>query len=101
MNRSALGLAISGALASAWLTVSVAVPPALADSPTASSTEVNALVQDVKAHKQMCDKVDSSQAALSRQCANEHAALVARQKRLGVSDETLNGKLKTRGWRWP
>jgi hypothetical protein len=49
----------------------------------------------------MCDKADSSQAAVFHQCANEHAALVARQKRLEVTDETLNGKLKTRGWRWP
>jgi hypothetical protein len=75
--------------------------PARAQTTAASPAQVDALIEDIKAHKQMCDNIDSSNAALVKQCANEQAALVARQQRLGISDDALNAKLKTRGWRWP
>jgi len=68
---------------------------------TASAAQVDALIADMKAHKELCDKVTPSQAQLYKQCSNETGLLVARQKALGLTDEALNDKLKTRGWRWP
>lgn len=68
---------------------------------TASAAQIDALVADMKAHKDLCDKVTPSQATLYQQCSNEKARLVARQQALGLTDDALNDKLKTRGWRWP
>ena len=67
----------------------------------ASSAQVDALVEDINAHKQLCGKVTDKHAALFHQCANEEASLIERQKELGVSNKDLNSKLQTRGWRWP
>jgi len=67
----------------------------------ASPSQVDALVEDINAHKQLCGKVTEKQAALFHQCSNEEASLLARQKQLGVSNQDLNSKLQTRGWRWP
>ena len=78
-----------------------AAPATDAQSAAPSSAQLDALIEDIKAHKEMCDKVDPGQAEQVKQCSNEQAALVARQKRLGVSNATVNAKLKTRGWRWP
>ncbi len=104
MARQPAGRAQVGALALGALLAIGAMSPALGQ-PTSggpTSAQVDALIQDIRAHKQMCDKVDPAQADLVRQCANEQAALLARQQRLGVSDEALNDKLKARGgWRWP
>jgi hypothetical protein len=66
-----------------------------------SSSQVDALVEDINAHKQLCGKVTDKQSALFHQCANEETSLLARQKELGVSNKDLNSKLQTRGWRWP
>jgi hypothetical protein len=78
---------------------------AQADNSAASSAQVATLVDEIKAHFTLCDPVGPSQATLYQQCANEKAGLVARQKQLGVSDETINAKLTngaaTRGQRWP
>jgi len=98
-RQSKLVLSCLAALAPSMLAVGAL--PARAEPAAASSAQIDSLIQDIKAHKQMCDKVDPSNADQAKQCANEHNGLVARQKRLGISDETLNGKLKTRGWRWP
>lgn len=65
---------------------------------SASSAQIDSLIEDIKAHKQACDDAAPSPTAF---CANEKAALVARQKRLDLSDDALNDKLITRGWRWP
>lgn len=81
------------------LMLSTTSSPAWADAPT--SAQIDALIEDINAHKQLCDTVTSAQEALYKQCANEQASLVARQQQLGVSDDALNGKLKSRGWRWP
>ena len=67
----------------------------------ASVAQVDALVEDIDAHEQMCNGVSAAQARLYQQCTNEKAALVARQKLLGESDDALNGRLQSRGWRWP
>jgi hypothetical protein len=75
--------------------------PAYAQSSALSSGQVEALVEDIGAHKQLCDKVTSSQTELFKECADQKTSLVARQQKLGVSDDSLNSKLKTRGWRWP
>jgi hypothetical protein len=95
-------LAVFPACAAVLGSLLVIAPPPTARAQTAASpAQVDALIQDIKAHEQMCGKVDPGQAALSEQCANEHASLLARQKTLGVSDDALNARLKTRGWRWP
>jgi hypothetical protein len=68
---------------------------------TATPAQVDALIEDINAHKQLCDKVQPSETELFQQCAKQQATLVARQQKLGVSNDVLNSKLKTRGWRWP
>jgi hypothetical protein len=78
-----------------------ALPLVVSAQTSPSSSQVDALVEDINAHKQLCDKVTSKQAALFHQCSNEEASLLARQKELGVSNQDLNSKLQTRGWRWP
>jgi hypothetical protein len=76
-----------------------AVPSLAQGNNTAASTaQIDSLIADIKAHKQSCDDSVPKPTAF---CANEKAELVARQKRLGLSDNTLTDKLKTRGWRWP
>ena len=67
----------------------------------ATSAQINALIEDINAHKQLCDKVQASETELFQQCARQQTTLIARQKKLGVSNDELNSKLKTRGWRWP
>jgi outer membrane murein-binding lipoprotein Lpp len=101
MRSLVFGLIAVCAAASGSLLLSGGPSPARAQTPEASPAQIDSLIEDIKAHKQMCDKVDASQEALVRQCNNEQTALVARQQRLGISDEALNAKLKTRGWRWP
>jgi hypothetical protein len=78
-----------------------ALPIAVSAQNSPSSSQLDALVEDINAHKQLCDKVTAKQAALFHQCSNEEASLLARQKQLGVSNNDLNSKLQTRGWRWP
>jgi hypothetical protein len=77
--------------------------PAWADTTPPDTSAIDALVEDISAHKQLCATVTPSQAGLYKQCSNEQASLAARQKALGLTDEALNGnpKLKSRGWRWP
>lgn len=76
--------------------------PALADNQTQpSQQQINSLVADITAHKQACGNVTASQPVDFKRCNNEQAQLVDRQKRLGLSDDALNGKLQSRGWRWP
>jgi gas vesicle protein len=101
MKRYVSGLVLASLVGSASLLLAAPIAPARAQTMAASPAQADALIEDIKAHKQTCDKVDASQTALIQQCANEQAALVARQQKLGISDDTVNGKLKTRGWRWP
>ena len=101
MKIHLLGLISVFTIGASSLVSPFATAPARAQTAAASPAQVDALIEDIKAHKQMCGKVTSSQTGLARQCANEQAALIARQQKLGVSDETLNAQLKTRGWRWP
>src|SRR5579864_8807832 len=75
--------------------------PVRADEGKATAAQVDSLVEDINAHKQLCGSVTKKQKALYRQCKNEQASLLARQKQLGVSNHDLNTKLSTRGWRWP
>jgi hypothetical protein len=76
--------------------------PALADNQTQpSQQQIDSLVADITAHKQACGSVTASQPLDFKRCNNEQAQLVDRQKRLGLSDDALNGKLQSRGWRWP
>jgi hypothetical protein len=81
--------------------LSTAISSAKADAVAPSSAQVDALIEDINAHKQLCDKVTVGDGSRFKQCTNEQASLVARQQKLGVSNEALNGKLQARGWRWP
>ena len=78
--------------------VFLATTPSLAQDTTQSTAQIDALIADIKAHKQSCDDANPNPPVF---CANEKAELIARQKRLSVSDDALTDKLKTRGWRWP
>ncbi len=74
---------------------------ATADPPSsATAAQVDALLEDIKAHKHICADVKPGDPAYL-QCSNERTALAARQKRLGVSNDMVNSQLKSRGWRWP
>jgi hypothetical protein len=99
MKNYAFGLIVAGAIGLGSFLLSNAISPARADTAAASSAQIDALIEDIDAHKQLCDKVISSQDKLFQQCKNEHAQLVARQQQLGLSDDAVNSKTKTRGWR--
>lgn len=89
----AVGCAIGAALS--------AVPAARAQTIQASPSQadIDQLVEDIAAHKSACPDSDPHPTTF---CVNEAASLAARQKRLGIADDALNAKLKTRGgWRWP
>jgi hypothetical protein len=106
MKRRVFELGLACVIGLGPLLLSIANSPSQAQTPQAATTaparsQIDVLIDDIQAHKQMCEKVHSSKNALYRQCANEQKALVDRQHRLGVSDSTLNESLKTRGWRWP
>jgi hypothetical protein len=63
-----------------------------------NQAQIESLVADIKAHKQSCNDNAPNP---TKFCVNEKADLVARQKRIGVSDDAVNKGLQTRGWRWP
>lgn len=78
-----------------------AVPAAQAQTTqtSPSQADIDQLVEDIAAHKSACPDSDPHRSTF---CVNEAASLAARQKRLGIADDALNAKLKTRGgWRWP
>jgi hypothetical protein len=103
MKRRVFELGLACAIGLGPLALSMASSPSRAQmvgsAPPSSPTYV--LVDDIQAHKQMCEKARSTKDALYRQCANEQKALIERQHALGISNSTLNERLKTRGWRWP
>jgi len=92
-----IGLGLSAPNSPAWAQTNAA------ESSAPSSAQIDALIQDIKAHKQMCDNIVASQPVQFQQCANEKATLIARQQRLGMSNDAvtnrLNGSAGTRGWR--
>jgi hypothetical protein len=106
MKRRVFELGLACALGLGPLLLSIASSPSRAQTPQAATSaparsQIDVLVDDITTHKQMCEKTHSSKDALYRQCANEHKALVDRQRRLGVSNGALNESLKPRGLRWP
>lgn len=89
------------AVACVTTTAFLAAPAAQAQTAQASpsQSDIDQLVEDIAAHKSACPDSDPHPSTL---CVNEAASLAARQKRLGIADDALNAKLKTRGgWRWP
>jgi hypothetical protein len=81
--------------------MSVCAPLAKADETTSSPTQINKLLEEINAYETLCSNVTAKDEALYRQCAAKQAPLLKRQKQLGVSNKDVNGKLQTRGWRWP
>jgi hypothetical protein len=81
-----------------------AVQPLWADD--AVKSPLDSLVVQIKKHIMSCDQVISRQPDFVKRCADEKAKLLAEQKQLGVSDQTIDNELnsgpQTRGgWRWP
>lgn len=93
--------AIAGAVLVGFGVVLLADAAARADNVVPTQAQIDSLIADISAHKQACAHVKPSQALAFKRCSNEQAQLVDRQKRLGISNDMLNGKLKSRGWRWP
>jgi hypothetical protein len=82
----------------------VANSPCQAQTTAASPSQVKVLIRDINAYMKRCESVRPSHADLFQACATEKKSLLARQMKLGVSNETINGTstLNTRGWRgWP
>jgi hypothetical protein len=106
MKRRMFELGLTCAIGLGSLLAPIANSPARAQTPQAAtsappSSQIYVLVDDIEAHEQKCAKVHSAKDTLYRQCAFEQKVLVERQHALGISNDTLNESLKTRGWRWP
>ena len=107
MNRRVLAGRWTTAFVSLALITVALEPPAAAQTAGPSPAAVDALVSDIKAFLQRCGNLDPSQTDAVQKCTSDHAALVTRQQKLGVSNKTVVDKLTagvaTRGWRdpWP
>lgn len=97
MKRVLRFVAVGCVMAAATLAAPATQAQTTQTSP--SQSDIDQLVEDIAAHKSACPDSDPHPSTF---CVNEAASLSARQKRLGIADDALNAKLKTRGgWRWP
>jgi hypothetical protein len=66
---------------------------------------IMSLVSDIGEHHYECAEVAATRSELLAKCADQRADLLARQKKLKVSDDTVNHELDQiynhRDWRWP
>ena len=67
--------------------------------------KIDDLVAAIKQHLSACSEVTDKQTDLSRQCSDEKADLLSRQRKIGLSDGLINERLDAESPatppRWP